>query len=328
VSRILFTAGLFIEDRPHRWGFVVELFNHMARTMSTLGTECLVLFNPEIGVSNPDTVSIHRCATPEALRDIISHFKPDHLFIWNGGSPGDLKVKEIAKGLGMDSFFHGELGWFPQAGNMYFDKMGVNAASSFNVMEFFPLTDEEDRELSIYGRFFAQNNGIMKDVAPGLQAFSRRFDHHLIALQDERDTNMINSRFNSMAEFVEEAVKNIGELYGRKGEVPLPILVRPHPHQQDVALPDLDFTIDRGDLYRSIMSSYSVHSINSTVLLESAMLGVSVVPYCDGIMRRGIRPHEVRPLLYQLIKRQLRGNDAMNPDVLRAYPLFQEIFNE
>ena len=331
MSRVLFCAGLFITDRPERWAFVFDAFDILANTFKQLGVETSVVCHPCLGRTSDQRIRSHA-----ELRTHIDFYKPDYLFIWNGGSPGDLDVKRIALEYGVKAFFHGELAWFPQAGHCYFDKQGVNAASSFNSMEFTPLTEEEEQERERFRWNFAESVGAARTIPAkkesgytgDLGVISRCFNHHLIALQDESDTNMINSRFSCMAEFVEEAIENIKVLYGNDQEdSTLPILVRPHPHQPSVVLPNQEFEIDRGNLYESIMSSYSVHSINSTVLLESAMLGVSVVPYCDGIMRRGIKPWEIKPLLYQLMKRQLRGVDLYDAEKMRSYPIFQEIFD-
>jgi len=301
LKKILFTAGIGNTDRINRWDFVLHLWERLAAVFETLGHHTVVAHHPCLQAV---THACIRAGVEEAAK-IMRAFKPDLLFIWNGNSDGDEKILAAVEPLGIKSVY-AELGWFPQAGHCYFDLEGVNAKSSLSRPDYSRPTDEQRKALEKFRGVYRM------DKPPSTEA------HHLIALQIETDSNIQNSRYVCMADFVFDALYAIGK-------TDLPILVRKHPGQPDVNLRDLDgFQFDRNpDSYASIMGAASVHAVNSTILLEAAMLGKRIYPYGRGIIHPQVG--NVDGLLCALLERQLQWGELAMIERMKTYPVFQAL---
>jgi len=314
-KKVLFTAGVENTDRPHRWDYVLDLFQKLSSTFESFGINCLTLCHPVLKNRSINTM----VANEDILQNVMQYWQPDFVFIWNGNCDGDQKV--IREALKVDAqIVYGELGWFPQKGHLHFDLEGVNAKISLTQIDLEPLTEEQREELDFFKAKFRE--GKPEPVE----------EHILIALQDEKDSNIVHSRFNSMSEFVSEALDHI-RTYSK-----LPIKVRPHPHFKDVHLECRDeYDLDEAPLYESIMQAAEVHAINSTVLVEAALLDKKVLTYDRGLTY----PHfprkdldkvymsdafKIEAILYHLVKRQLKWTDLMNPEIVRDYSVFEKIF--
>lgn len=322
--KVLFTAGVENTDRPERWEFVLNLFQDLAASFKMLNIDCLTLCHPVLKNRSINTLA----ANEDVLNKVMLDYNPDYVFVWNGNSDGDQKVIRAAEEV-KAQMVYAELGWFPQKGHLHFDFQGVNAKSSLATAEFKPLTQEQQDELVKYKSEFKKEKA---------SEYSSKQDHILIALQDERDSNIINSRFDSMYQFVEEALTFIRSAYPKDQHPDLKIKVRPHPHFKNVRLPESDdFEIDTDPIYKSIMEAKVVYAINSTVLLEAALLDKETMSYAPGLTYLHATRHlpdgqftgspsfRLDALLYHLIKRQLKWSDLTNLKVVSNYELFQKI---
>ena len=101
--KVLFHVGVGNTDRPHRWGFVNRIFSDLARSLESLGHECLVWYHP----SAKCNTQYHKSICSATVNPIS--FKPDWVFTWNGISPGDQKVSQM---FGKNKMIYGELGFF------------------------------------------------------------------------------------------------------------------------------------------------------------------------------------------------------------------------
>ena len=304
MKKVLFDAGVGNTDRAQRWDFVLHLWERLASTFEVLGVRTLVVHHPILTAVTPAGLKVDL----DDLQKVMEDYEPDFVFVWNGNSDGDRKVIEQARAA-QAKMVYGELGWFPQKGHLHFDLNGVNADSSFSVPNFPKLLPLEQKELDDFREGFRKGKPPLKE--PG--------DYHLITLQDETDSNILNSTFDCMTDFVCDVMRE-------HKEDGLPFRVRKHPHHPHVDLSDVDgeYTLDEGDLYESIAGAHTVHAINSTVLLEAAMLGKRISPWGKGVIHPGLPPRCVDSLLYTLISRQLRWGDLLNVKKMRFYPVFNE----
>jgi len=304
MKKVLFTAGIGATDRPDRWTFILHLWERLAETFELLGVETKIIHHPCLTPVGDHPIPVDM----KGACDIMEAWGPDFLFIWNGGTPEDRLIIDHAEAWCITTIFS-ELGWFPQRETLYFDRLGVNAASSLSVPVHHAITEDQGDELQDYRRRFLRGK---PDPTEQWQ---------LICLQVEDDTNIINGKFDSMQEFVTKARREIGNDH---------VLIRRHPKDPDVKVkndPPMNpaFFWDKNEIYHSIMGAKCVHACNSTVLLEAAMLGKRIRAYDRGIIHPDIE--DMDALLYQLIKRQLKWGDVSRVKIIRDYPIFSEIFD-
>lgn len=174
-----------------------------------------------------------------------------------------------------------ELGWFPQAGTVYFDAQGTNAEVSFNKRLYAECTPVARKAFNRQRKAFYQRKaGLSWWASP--PAFGVRppdlSKPILVPLQDETDTNItLASPFRRMADFVDCLARQ----YPR-----CQFVVRPHPSAPVANLPKHDNVAYQHrdvDVYRSMNDYGLVMGINSTLLLESAMMNMPVVAFGEGI---------------------------------------------
>jgi hypothetical protein len=342
--RILFTVGLGIlpEQRLNRWKMVSDLYGKLARSFLILGHEVYFVVHPEaLTESIPYKLALISSDHSE-LPLTINKFKPDFLFVWNGSSPGDEATATIANALNVKVVFS-EQGWFPQSESIYFDFSGCNGRCSTINTKFPVLTKQEELEFhqarQIYLSKFAtdfesdRNSFCIQD--PDLTK------HIFVPLQDERDLNIIqDSPFKSMDDFL---------LYLTTTFPKVKFLVRPHPKYPAPHLSkykNVKLSDPKKSLHYQLSKCGLVIGINSTVLLESALIGLPVVAYGQGLATgtglfydaradqninlsriswRDIRQTNMSFLYHLLCKKQIRRADLSNPTIIMKSDFFRSL---
>lgn len=151
----------------------------------------------------PDTFTqLDWIADTDALIVQILNFKPHILLTHNGSHPSCKEAMEKIKALNIP-IVYSELGWFPQTNHFYFDRWGVNGASSLAAMDYFSLTNDHS-----------------SDDAETVEIGSKDI---LLAVQLDNDTNLkiFSPRFRSSDDFVRHVIEHAPKGYR--------ILLKPHP---------------------------------------------------------------------------------------------------
>ncbi len=244
-------------DRPDRFDFQTNLFGTIGVGLANLGVDLHLVCHPD-APGNPSRIAPGHQIFREDHADfeaLLDRFDPAWLFVWNGGSDGDRITQKHAAQHGIPVVY-AELGWFPQATTFYFDPCGTNARSEIRNLD---LTGVEiDPRLDSWvARYLAEMG--WGPVDPGEYVF--------VPLQDERDLNItLASPYETMAEFVDALSLRFPDKR---------FVVRPHPRFPDVVLnerPNVDVR-SGGGLYGWLRGARSVVGINSTILLESLLMG-------------------------------------------------------
>lgn len=265
--KILFAIALGINDRPERWEAVTRFFVTLGNTLREAGVDCWYVCHT--AAASP-LVRIRRDRkimqeNHEGFDAILERVQPDHIFIWNGASDGDVITRQFADRVSIPCRF-GELGWFPQSKMLYFDTDGTNARSSIRKIDLTKLAVDPRLD-----EWLIKWRGQL-DLSP-----PDRRDYIFVPLQDERDLNItLASPYSTMFAFVEAlAAKFPSEHF----------IVRPHPQFADVRLPkrkNIEIRLD-GPLHGWLTHADAVIGINSTVLLESLALGMPTHSLGEGI---------------------------------------------
>ncbi len=202
-------------------------------------------------------------AHPDQLMKEIAAYKPHVLLTHNGSHPA---YQHVLQAIKYDiQILRTELGWFPQDGNIYIDRHGVNGASSIARQTFQSLVG------SSYSSVFGQGSGMVEKVAQDI----------FLPAQLPNDTNLIvfSPRFRTIEAFVEHVIAETPA--GRK------IYLKPHPLDANAArfhsyasesVEIVDARIPASDLLERVGH---VAAINSTVLLEALIYPVNI--YMGGV---------------------------------------------
>lgn len=206
---------------------------------------------------------------------LLKAFNPEKIFIWNGQHEHLQDFMEIAKRNNGHDFIYMECGWFPQKGTIYFDKKGVNAASSIAHEKNLEICGQQLQELETWRMQFLDN----PDTKAPPQS---RQNFIFLPLQVETDTNItLYSPFKSMQGFLDYVSRWIPEEFS--------LVVRPHPlSETDIsAQSNPRFLIDTQSPASELISASSmVIGINSTMLLESLMYKKQVIAFGDGFLEK------------------------------------------
>ncbi|MBX9749761.1 MAG: hypothetical protein K5Q68_09125 [Roseococcus sp.] len=274
--RILFTIGLgiFPEQRVDRWRMVARLFLNMSQAFEALGHQVFFMSHPEALIPELPAHLVWVGADHEHLDLLTESFKPDFVFTWNGSSPGDRVTATLASAAGAKMVF-AEQGWMPQKDTIYFDMKGTNANCSTRNSRFAAVTSLADqarfneirRNFIDMSKFRNPINVTRLEIRP--------FDMSkaiFVPLQDERDLNiLLDSPFKSMQALLQFLTEKLPSAK---------FLVRPHPKYPNPQLDTFD-NVEVADPKKSMFDQLAdcggVIGINSTTLIESALLGYSVV---------------------------------------------------
>ena len=274
--RILFTIGLGIypEQRVARWKMVSRLFLNLSQAFEALGHQVFFMSHPEALIPELPAHLVWVGADHEHLDLLSESFRPDFVFTWNGSSPGDRVTATLASAMGAKMVF-AEQGWMPQKDTIYFDMKGTNASCSIRNSRFPAPTQPADQ-----ARFHeARRNFVEMTRFSGPVDLNRLeirpFDLSkpiFVPLQDERDLNiLLDSPFKSMQALLQFLTARLPAAK---------FLVRPHPkypNPQFDTFGNVEVADPGKSMFDQLADCGGVIGINSTTLIESAMLGYSVV---------------------------------------------------
>ncbi len=339
--RILFVSGAGIrpEQRVHRWRMVSELYGAFGAALRGLGHDTYYYVHPDAWHDNLKPSLTWLQADHGHFAYVLETFQPDFVFCWNGASPGDLVTSTMAAAANA-KMVYSEQGWFPQNATLYFDFAGTNARCGTRNKAFPTLTPER-RE-----RFLAARAGYMDAVGAASLFDPAAFETAapdisrpvFVPLQDERDLNIAqDSPFRTMHAFVSHLTAAWPDAEFR---------VRPHPKYPDPELPThARVTVDspKTPMFESLAACGLVVGINSTTLLESALLGKPVVSFGESLatgtgLFRDVRPgDDVRPeeagvdsdaaaaVLAALLEKQFFRKDLGRPVRVLTSSIFTEM---
>lgn len=340
--RFIFTSGLGISEsqRIGRWKMVSNLFSRLSRSLEHLGHESLLIVHPQaedeaLPKDRTWLIKDHSTFNTQVVR-----FKADFVFCWNGGSPGDRITARIARSHGSGMVF-AEQGWFPQNTTIYFDFVGTNARCSTRGVTYPRLTDRELNFLNKFKSAYMEHMGIA-DIFPVRRSKKQRLRNSspiFVPLQDERDLNITqDSPFHTMNEFLVAI---------RRFWPKAPLLVKPHPKYPNPQLEEVSnttFLRPNESPFPAIADSGFVAGINSTLLLESALLGKPVVSFGRSLasgtglfteLSPDVPPPPLRRLapdsrraestLFRLVRKQMMRSDLDSPEAVTKSEFFHEL---
>ncbi|MEI3855659.1 MULTISPECIES: methyltransferase domain-containing protein [unclassified Ensifer] len=269
-TRVLFTLGVTLTDNPYGeylkfQAYHLVTFKNLASLFEGHGIECKIVVHPTLIEFSKRTheemgglISLERFQGQSHFNEFLDVFDPEFHIVWNGHV--ERQLVKISRSRGVQVAFC-ELGWLPQKETFFIDFNGVNAQSS---LAHLPLLDRVVSNTFDRWRKSFLEERVVEPVNVENFVF--------VPLQMENDENIISySPFKTMAEFVSYVRDAVGGT----------LVVRPHPGQPDVSLPDLPDVIVRrdGTIDSWISASNYVVGINSTSLIE-ALLYEKVVYAC------------------------------------------------
>jgi hypothetical protein len=188
-----------------------------------------------------------------------------HLFMWNGAEDCYQPVKRICDGAGVQWSVL-EVGWFPQSRNWFIDPKGINGDASIM-----------DDDLSWVGRDDFARLEKLRDEYLGDRRWEGS-DYVLVPLQLEWDTNIIlHSPYRSMQTFINHCEEKF------RGER---VIFKRHPLDRKNYSTKGSELITGGSFLDYASKAKLVYGINSTCLLEAALMGVPVTVIGNGYMMR------------------------------------------
>ncbi|MDD2943137.1 MAG: hypothetical protein PHC51_09255 [bacterium] len=205
---------------------------------------------------------------------LLDELKPDFILLWSGNFhyQRGTRAAVIASGL-KERLLFAEVGWFSQREYIYVDRCGVNAFSSMPGMSYPPLFSHQLVRLDQWrDRYRMQKLGVTPPSVVARRVF--------LPLQIDTDTSIaLSSPFKTMAAFITFLEQWIPPDYE--------VIVKLHPKATYAYVPvssRANFRIVAGgSLEQWLASSEIVIGINSTVLLEAAVLGKRVVAFGAGL---------------------------------------------
>ena len=340
--RILFTSGLGItaEQRIRRWQMVSQLYAALGRSLRALGHQVYFCVHPEAAHPDIPPAQTWIDAGHDHFDHLLEAFAPDFVFCWNGSSPGDRVTATLAARRGARMVFS-EQGWFPQATTLYFDLAGTNARCGTRHQLHPPPEGERLERFEGARQAYAEAVGATP-ATPGRFAIAPPdlTKPVFVPLQDERDLNIVqDSPFTTMDAFVGFLTRTWPDLR---------FVVRPHPKFPSPALggyPNVTLDDPKKPMFRSLAECGMVIGINSTTLLEAALLGHTVVSFGESLgtgtgVFRDLRPDEPMPDLRRLridreralgllarlvLDKQMLRESLGQPLRVFASPLFDEL---
>lgn len=291
--RVLFVsgAGILPEQRINRWKMVSKLYGEMGNALRALGHQTYYYVHPDASDETLPPARTWYSTDHDHFPYVLESFAPDFVYCWNGSSPGDLITATLAASANAKMVFS-EQGWFPQSKTLYFDMTGTNARCSTRNKYYAPLTDKERQKFLVLRKAYIKSLGIesLFDIDSFVITppdFSKPI---FVPLQDERDLNIIqDAPFKKMDHFVKHLAEQFPDAQLR---------VRPHPKYPDPYLSEYsNVTMDspKKPMFESLSECGLVIGINSTTLLESAMLGKTVVSFGESLATGSGLLHDHRP---------------------------------
>jgi acetyltransferase-like isoleucine patch superfamily enzyme len=212
-----------------------------------------------------------------AIAELLTSEAPSHLIIWGGNFEYQLGTHEgVARAGYADRMIFCEVAWFPQQEFMYFDCKGVNIRSSLVDYSAPRLSPGQYRLLDAFRAHF----GISRAGNTGPDVMEKSV---FVPLQIESDTSFrLGSPFKTNAEFVTFLEDWLPSEYSAT----LKLHPKEHNRGSPVHTRRSNFRlIKAGSLDRMLLSASHVIGINSTTLLEAALLDKNTIAFGDGLFK-------------------------------------------
>lgn len=341
--RILFVigAGILPEQRIKRWQMVSQLYAKLGRAFHKLGHQIYYYVHPEAYHEDVPAALTWQCEDHQHLAGILENFLPDYVFCWNGSSGGDLTTATIAHAYGA-KMVYSEQGWFPQATTLYFDMAGCNGKCGTKNRRYPALSPDEMKRFLDRRRAYIEHIGEAVRFHPDVFEISQPnlSKPVFVPLQDERDLNIVqDSPFKTMDEFVGFLARTWPDTR---------FVVRPHPKYPNPALGNYPNTVldnPKRPMFESLAGCGMVVGINSTTLLESALLGYTVVSFGESLATGTGLLHDAHPrnaprdlasirvetgeaaavLSHLLVSKQMLREALDNPNTLMQSHMFKDL---
>ena len=184
----------------------------------------------------------------------------DRIYFWNGEYSFLKEAKQYCQSMGI-GIYNCEVAWFPQTDYIYVDKFGTNGNSSL-FFDDLSWLDEKDYE----------NLEVMRSLyCEGLKASDKGYV--FVPLQLADDTSITSW---SPLRWVGDVVRRAQQMFPDKE-----IIFRKHPKDKktykDLGICESLKKGEDADLKELIMGSSLVWGMNSTVLIEAALMGKKVI---------------------------------------------------
>jgi len=278
--RVLFTLGVYQEDRPERWAAKHSVFFALANSLTKLGHEIFFYCNKKSVKSRFVTSKYKYYFEGEDIfSEILLKNNIQCVVVWGGRTDADYKLRRSCPEN--IKLIYAEAGWFPQAGTCYFSEFGTNANAQF--------LKEGLQDHHFNAASFARARRKVLGASIGyfrclkLPNFYdvKKFDSTkpiFLPLQDEGDTNIVlSSPVKSMALFISKFAEQYPQVS---------FIARPHPRASYSSLPAHDnvtYQSSAVDPYTDFDHYGGVIGINSTMLLQYALLGLPVAGVGKGV---------------------------------------------
>ncbi|MEX1670443.1 hypothetical protein AB4876_16095 [Zhongshania guokunii] len=278
--KILFTLGVYQEDRPERWASKHSIFASLSNSLTKLGHEITFYCNPKSikqkFISAQDKYYFEGEAS---LPEVLVNNDIRCVVVWGGRTEADDRLRsECPAGT---KFVYAEAGWFPQAGTCYFSEFGTNANARFIKEGLEPHQFNQTKFMRARRKVLISSIGLLGYIKSRDFFEQKQFDSTkpiFVPLQDEGDTNIVlSSPVKTMADFINALVAKYPHVS---------FVVRPHPRASYTDLPQHNtVTYQSSELspYTNYVDYGGVVGINSTMLLQYALLGVPVAGVGLGI---------------------------------------------
>jgi acetyltransferase-like isoleucine patch superfamily enzyme len=211
-----------------------------------------------------------------AIKHLIDHFEPQQVIVWNGNFPYQVSTIQAFKDFGLvDKMFYLEVAWFSQREFIYLDPKGVNLHSNIVKRDNLPLGRLQRLKIrDWYERLRAARIGLDQ---PERRSGPLRI---FVPLQVDTDTSIrAGSPFpdmRSFMQFLEDWLPDGVE-----------VIFKAHPKARYEYVPSVKrknfILISSGSVDEFIADADVVLGVNSTVLLEAAALGKTVVALGRGL---------------------------------------------
>lgn len=193
----------------------------------------------------------------------------DHVFVWNGNRKFDRLCISLCQENDVPYSIM-ESGFFPQRGYYTLDKKGVNAKSQLMEDDLSWVSDEHFAKLQA-----------LRIKYLGTKRYKGEGNYILAPLQLDGDSSIVlHSPYKTMQDFIDHAEARFPD---RK------IIFKAHPldkKYKDYKVSGKNSLINKGNILDLAADAEHVYGINSTTLLESALLGAPVTSVGDGFLKQ------------------------------------------
>ena len=202
----------------------------------------------------------------EVKKLVLDRYNFDCIYVWNGNFPYQFDFLNYAANRKV-AINYMEVGWFDQENTYYTDASGVNYKS--NIAKTFVDSQKYYEKGALFSEEYKRTKFRGKSTSD---------DYILVPLQVESDSNItLFSPFKKMEHFIQFL----------SGWLPphSRVIVRAHPKSnlRKFSLPSGYEWSSENNLFEDIRRAKFVVGINSTVLLQSLVLGKAVVAFGNGI---------------------------------------------